>query len=163
MTIRKAKRVTVQEWSATPVAGVVGVDFETFYTSAYSVSQLGNYAYTHDPRFNAWAVSVSDGERTCVCPPTEFPWGTIAGREFVSHNREFDEAVWQRLKEISRGGAEGAEDIYGEGPSKWHCSAALCAYLQLPRDLAGAAKAVFGVEVDKSARARAKGRGDSGQ
>jgi DNA polymerase len=139
---------------------VIGIDFETYYTSAYSVAQMGIYAYTHDRRFNAWAVSVSDGERTCVCAPAEFPWGTIAGREWVSHNREFDEAVWRRLKEISHGDTKNTKgDLLGEGPARWHCSAALCAFLQLPRDLAGAVRAVFGVDLDKSARKRAKGRG----
>jgi DNA polymerase len=151
MSLAKATRVTPAEWSEGSVGPLVGVDFETFYTCSYSVSQMGNYAYTHDGRFNAWAVSVSDGERTCVCPPAEFPWGTIAGREWVSHNREFDEAVWRRLKELGVIGRDGAR------PSKWLCSAALCAFLQLPRDLAGAVRAVFGVEVDKSARERAKG------
>lgn len=151
MGLPRPQRVTVQEWSATPVAGVVGLDLESSYTSSYSVSQMGNWAYCHDRRFNAWAVSVSDGERTCVCPPAEFPWGTIAGREWVSHNREFDEAVFLRLVELGTVPPE-------VQPVRWSCSAALCAYLQLPRDLAGAAKAVFGVEVDKSARARAKGR-----
>src|SRR5690606_38214368 len=92
MPLVQPKRVTVQEWAATyagsgpassadadyaaatPAPRVSGVDFETFYSSAYSVSQMGNWAYVHDPLFNAWAVSVSDGERTCVCLPTEFPW-----------------------------------------------------------------------------------------
>jgi hypothetical protein len=147
-----AKRVSVEEWADGTVGPMVGVDFETFYSSAYSVSQMGNWAYCHDERFNAWAVSVSDGERTCVCTPAEFPWETIAGREWVSHHREFDRAVWERLREIGIIGRDGAR------PSTWHCSAALCAFLQLPRDLAGAARAVFGVEVDKSARTRAKGR-----
>jgi len=152
MPLPQPKRVTVQEWTAAPITGVVGLDFETFYSSAYSVSQMGNWAYCHDSRFNAWAVSVSDGERTCVCTPAEFPWGTISGREFVSHNREFDEAVFLRLEEMGIIGRDGAR------PSTWHCSAALCAFLQLPRDLAGAAKVVFGVQLDKDVRARAKGR-----
>ena len=152
MPLPQPKRVTVQEWTAAPITGVVGLDFETFYSSAYSVSQMGNWAYCHDSRFNAWAMSVSDGERTCVCTPAEFPWGTISGREFVSHNREFDEAVFLRLEEMGIIGRDGAR------PSTWHCSAALCAFLQLPRDLAGAAKVVFGVQLDKDVRARAKGR-----
>ncbi len=151
MPLPQPKRMTAQDWTAAPITGVVGLDFETFYSSTYSVSQMGNWAYCHDPRFNAWAVSVSDGERTCVCPPAEFPWGTITGREWVSHNREFDEAVFLRLQEL------GAVP-HGVRPVRWRCSAALCAFLQLPRDLAGAARAVFGVEVDKSARTRAKGR-----
>ena len=152
MGIGKAKRVTVQEWAAAPAGGVVALDFETFYSSTYSVSQMGNWAYVHDPRFKVWAVSVSDGTRTCVCIPAEFPWETIAGREWVSHNREFDEAVFLRLVELGILGRDGAR------PSNWHCSAAACAFLQLPRDLAGACRAVFDVAVDKSERKRAKGR-----
>jgi hypothetical protein len=155
MGIPKAKRVTVQEWAATQVCGVVALDFETFYSSTYSVSQMGNWAYVHDPRFKAWAVSVSDGARTCVCTPVEFPWGTIVGREWVSHNREFDEAVFLRLVELGLVGT-GAEGT--PRPTSWHCSAAACAFLQLPRDLAGACRAVFDVVVDKSERKRAKGR-----
>ncbi|MCE9615067.1 MAG: hypothetical protein K8T26_12385 [Lentisphaerae bacterium] len=158
MALARAKRVTVQEWTlavrsgaAIPIPTPVGIDFETFYTSSYSVSQMGNVAYTHDRRFNAWAVSVTDGARTCVCLPAEFPWGTIAGREWVSHNREFDEAVFLRLVELGTV----PRDVR---PVRWFCSAALCAYLQLPRELAGAAKAVLGVTVDKGARERAKGR-----
>ncbi|MCX6995792.1 MAG: DNA polymerase [Kiritimatiellaeota bacterium] len=151
MRLPQPKRVTVKEWVTAPVPGVVGLDFETFYTSAYSVSQMGNWAYVHDRRFNAWAVSVSDGERTCVCPPAEFPWGMIAGREWVSHNREFDEAVFLRLGDLGVIPRDAR-------PVRWFCSAALCAFLQLPRDLAGAAKAVFGVDLDKTIRAGMKGR-----
>ena len=171
MGLDKAKRVTVAEWTAGEIGPVVGIDFETFYSSTYSVSQMGNWAYVHDPRFKAWAVSVSDGARTCVCTPAEFPWETIAGREWVSHNREFDEAVWRRLKtEGCRLKGDFRDQIsdfkeqrstvsnYGDGPSKWWCSAAACAFLQLPRDLAGACRAVFGIEVDKAVRRKSKGR-----
>ena len=154
MKILQPERVTPNVWATGNVGPVVGVDFETFYSSTYSVSQMGNWAYCNDKRFNAWAVSVSDGERTCVCEPAEFPWGTIAGREWVSHNREFDETVFLRLVELGFiNGSAGTPR-----PTKWHCSAALCAFLQLPRDLAGAAWAVFGVELDKSVRSRAKGK-----
>ena len=151
MALPQPERVTVEEWAATPVDGVVGLDFETFYSSTYSVSQMGNWAYCRDRRFEAWAVSVSDGEHTCVCAPAEFPWGMIAGRDWISHNRDFDEAVFLRLEELGT-------VPHGVRPVRWYCSAALCAFLQLPRDLAGAVRAVFGIEVDKSARKRAKGR-----
>ena len=151
MELAKAKRVTVAEWMAGEVGPVVGVDFETFYSSTYSVSQMGNWAYCQDTRFKAWAVSVTDGARTCVCLPAEFPWGTIVGREWVSHNREFDEAVFLRLVELGVIGSDAR-------PAAWWCSAAVCAFLQLSRDLAGACQAVFDVLVDKSERKRAKGR-----
>ena len=134
-----------------PAAGaVIGVDFETFYDGSYSVKELGNWAYAHHPRFKAWAVAVTDGATACVCEPPAFPWERIDGREWVSHNREFDRAVFSRLQE--------AFSIQPHiGPSAWRCSAAACAFLQLPRDLAGACREVLGVEIDKGVRSAGKG------
>jgi len=84
----------------TPMAGaVIGVDFETYYDGSCSVKDLGNWAYVHHPKFKAWAVAVTDGATACVCEPSAFPWDRIDGREWVSHNREFDRAVWERLRE----------------------------------------------------------------
>ena len=59
--------------------------------------------------------------------------------------------MFERLREL------GAIPSDARGLAKWHCSAALCAFLQLPRDLAGAVKAVFGQTLDKAPRSRAKG------
>ncbi|MCZ7636740.1 MAG: hypothetical protein M5U12_12325 [Verrucomicrobia bacterium] len=138
-------------WAQAECGGAVAVDFETFYTAAYSVAELGLWAYCHDPRFQAYLVAVTDGERTCVCAPSKFPWAIIAGRTWVSHHRDFDRAVFERLQELG---------LVPEGiaPASWMCSAGLCAYLQLPRDLAGAVKAVFGQTLDKGPRERAKGK-----
>jgi len=141
--------ITPDAWAVAECGDTVAVDFETFYTAAYSVAELGLWAYCHDPRFQANLVAVTDGERTCVCPPARFPWDTIASRTWVSHNRDFDRAVFQRLQE-----SNWCPEME---PQQWFCSAALCAYLQLPRDLAGAVKAVFGQTLDKGPRARAKG------
>jgi len=149
--IQETVILTPAEWAAKPVGDLVAVDFETFYTSAYSVKELGHWAYCHDPRFHGYLVAVTDGERTCVCAPRQFPWATIAGRRWVSHNRDFDRGVFERLRET------GAIPSDARGPAEWHCSAALCAFLQLPRDLAGAVKAVFGHALDKAPRSRAKG------
>lgn len=143
--------LTPEAWAQTECGGTVAVDFETFYTAAYSVAELGLWAYCHDPRFQAYLVAVTDGERTCVCAPSKFPWATIAGRTWVSHHRDFDRAVFERLQKLGAVPAEIA-------PAAWLCSAALCAYLQLPRDLAGAVKAVFGQTLDKGPRDRAKGK-----
>ena len=90
--------LTPAMWFAQPTGDLVAVDFETLYTSAYSVKELGHWAYCHDPRFHAYLVAVTDGERTCVCAPRQFPWATIAGRRWVSHNRDFDRAVFERLR-----------------------------------------------------------------
>jgi len=144
--------VTPEVWAQAETGPIVGVDFETYYTGTYSVKALGCYAYVNDPRFWAYLVAVSDGTRTCVCRPREFPWATIAGRPWVSHNRDFDRAVFERLRDLDR--------VPGDTPDPptWFCTASLCAYLQHPRDLAGAAKAVLGVTLDKSVRTRARGK-----
>ncbi|MGA1206029.1 MAG: DNA polymerase [Opitutales bacterium] len=141
-----------EAWSQAEVGPVVGVDFETFYTGSYSVKTMGTQAYVEDPRFWAYLVAISDGTKTCVCRPGQFPWETITGRTWVSHNRDFDRAVFHRLRALDRVGKEAAD------PQAWFCTAALCAYLQHPRDLAGAAKAVLGITLDKSVRTRARGR-----
>ncbi len=134
-----------------PAAGaMIGLDFETFYDGGCSVRDLGNWAYVHHPRFKAWAVAVTDGATACVCEPSVFPWERIDGMEWVSHNREFDRAVFTRLQE-----SFAVQPAIG--PAAWRCSAAACAFLQLPRDLAGACKAVFGVEFDKGVRDMSKG------
>lgn len=151
--------VSPEEWSRDGVIGdVVGVDFETYYTSVFSVASMGIWAYCQDPRFDAYLVAVADSVKVCVCRPEEFPWETISGLEWVSHNREFDRMVWERLV------AEGDVGIPGQdGPPPWrawHCSAAVCAFLQFSRDLAGAVEEVFGVRLDKSVRAKARGRSE---
>ncbi len=130
---------------------IISVDFETYYSGDYSVAKLGNWAYCHHPEFNAYLVAISDGVFTCVVPPEEFPWETIAGLEWVSHNRGFDKSVWERLKELKL-----ISHNQG-GPSQWHCTAAASAYLQLPRSLSGAVKDVFGMELDKTVRSKTKG------
>jgi len=130
---------------------VVGVDFETYYTGEYSVQAMGVYPYARDRRFRAWAVAVADGRKTRVAEPGAFPWAEIDGLAWVSHNREFDKAVFERLQE---------DGVIPQGvrPGVWHCTAAACAFLQYPRDLKGACKEVLGIEVDKSVRAGLKGQ-----
>jgi DNA polymerase len=130
------------------------VDFETHYAADYSVKELGNRAYCADPRFNAWAVAVHEGKTTWAGHPKDFDWPSIQGCEWVSHHREFDKAVFARLQR---------DKVIPQqiAPSAWHCSAAACAFLQLPRDLAGACAAVLGEEPDKGFRRALKGRHDN--
>jgi len=115
------------------------------------VRELGHFAYCNDPRFNAYLVAVSDGETAIVKHPRDFDWRLIHGHLWVSHNAGFDRAVFERLQ---RDGII-PKDVQ---PSRWLCTAALAAYLQAPRDLAGAAKQLCGLTLDKSVRDRMKGR-----
>ena len=147
----------VQGVSMTDAAGfrpaacaVISVKFVAHCDGAYPVCELGNWSYVHHPRFRALAVAVTDGVTACVCEPSAFPWERIDGREWVSHEREFDRAVFSRLQESF------AIQPY-IGTSAWHDTAAACAFLQLPRDLAGACRDVLGAETDKGVRNARKG------
>ena len=132
----------------------VAVDFETHYAADYSVKDLGNRAYCDDPRFNAWAVAVYDGATAWAGHPKACDWQQLHGRIWVSHNRAFDKAVFERLQ---RDGVIPCSIA----PAAWHCSAAACAFLQLPRDLKGACAALLGEVPDKAFRKALKGRHDN--
>lgn len=110
---------------------------------------MGYWQYVHDPQFKALLVSGFDGDTAKVCPPQEFPWADIHGREWVSHNREFDKHVFERCQALG---------IIPSGiaPRAWYCSAAASAYLQLPRSLAGAAKEALNITLDKAPRGAMK-------
>ena len=121
------------------------VDTETFYNKKdYSVGDLGLYGYTHDPRFDCYLVSVASRDFEYVGHPKDMPWEKIAGKEWVSHNKGFDHAVITRMQELGT--------IPTVAPSRWHCSANLCVYNQLPRDLKGAVLAAFGETISKDVR-----------
>ena len=132
----------------------VAVDFETHYAADYSVKEMGNRAYCDDPRFNAWAVAVYDGATAWAGHPKTCDWQQLHGRIWVSHNRAFDKEVFERLQ---RDGVIPCSIA----PAAWHCSAAACAFLQLPRDLKGACAAVLGEIPDKAFRKALKGRHDN--
>jgi len=125
---------------------VYAIDFETYYDAAVSVDVLGPWLYHRHGDAAAYlvAISGSDGFKWCG-EPARAPWGSIAGAVWVSHNASFDELAYMRL------GAPGG------GPAEWHCTADLAAYLQAPRNLAGAAKELLGMTLDKGARDRMKG------
>jgi len=120
----------------------LAVDFETDWSRDYTVADMGAWAYCNDPRFNAYLVAFcgSDGWEW-VGHPAQAPWAKA--REYdrwLSHNVGFDAEVCRALRV--------------EPAKVWDCTADLMAYLQYPRDLKGACKEAFGIEVDKSVRDR---------
>ena len=138
-------------------APVVGIDFETYWKKdEYSVSDLGYWAYTHEPRFLSYCVGFGDpatGFSVAGAPPTvsASEWMALAGSPlWVSHNAAFDQAVFLRLQELGVIPA-------GLWPRRWLCTGALAGYLQGPRDLQRFARAVLGVEVSKEYRKAASG------
>lgn len=139
----------VQPKTIAPI--VAAVDFETFFGETYSVKTLGPVAYSLHPRFDAYLVSiVADNGLEYVGAPKDAPWNEIAGAVWVSHNAGFDSACWMRLRRDNR--------VPEAGPCEWHCTADLCAYLQLPRALADVVDLLYGVKLNKAVRERQQGR-----
>ncbi len=134
---------------------IVAVDFETVYDADYSVKKLGYHAYVYDARFNAYLVAFwGDDGWHWVGHPKDAPWEKITGATWLSHNAQFDRAVFVRLQELGIVPAS-------VKPLEWHCTSALSVYLAAPRNLAGAARELVGMRLDKSTRAKACG--DDGQ
>ena len=130
---------------------IVAVDFETFYSKKdYSLKDLGVAAYLRDPRFDAYLISVCDGEDTWAGHPSEFHWPALEGATLLSHNAGFDSRVYTRLVELGRAPKVNFKE--------WHCTANLSVYLSMRRDLARASEFLLGTQVDKSYREDADGK-----
>jgi hypothetical protein len=132
----------------------LAVDFETYYrssgTTAYSIASLGNWAYVHNPEFDAYMVSVSDGEQTWAGKIEDLDWQSLQGARIVSHNASFDRAVYARLVEQGRVPAGLLAD--------WQCTANLTSFLCNRRALAAAAGHLLNECVSKTLRAAASGK-----
>ncbi len=124
---------------------IIGIDFETYYTAEYSVKTMGTHAYTESPHFKCLLVGASDGINSWSSDSADFDWQRVNGKAWVSHNRDFDKAVFERLK------SDGVipDDI---APKEWFCSAAAAAYRQFPRALNACCKEILGVKLEKSTR-----------
>lgn len=132
---------------------LISVDFESFYSSECSVSELGPLGYFSHPLFDAYLVSIAsaDGATDYSGPVADAPWGALEGAHVVSHNDAFDEALYHY------GTTRGWWPKHT--PAVWSCTADMCAYLGLPRSLAGAVNRVWPDEAaTKSTRDAMKGR-----
>jgi hypothetical protein len=129
---------------------VIALDFETAYDGQYSVKALGPWRYCHDPRFRLLLCAAHSPDFRQVAAPGAFDWRALHGRQIVAHNAGFDRAVFKRARELGICPAD-------VEPAGWLDTAAACAYLGLPRDLAGAVRELFGVAIDKSVRDRMAG------
>lgn len=125
----------------------VALDFETFYRSEKkarstvlspcSVDALGNWAYCRHAEWDAYLVAFYSP----ACPalrlpeisycgaPEAAPWSALAGRTWLSHNRNFDRHACERLAEFGCIPARAAD------APPWHDTADLAAYSHLPRAL----------------------------
>ena len=124
---------------------VVALDFETFYIKGeYSLTNMTPYEYVHDPRFDAYLVSIygpgisktirpdERGMQLYVGRPELFDgWKNLRDRTIVIHNAGFDSVVLDRLTEL------------GKIPNvisgyQCRCTADLSAYHGMRRNLANA-------------------------
>lgn len=128
----------------------VAVDFETFYSSKlkYSVRTMIAEQYCRHHLFDAYCVSVCDGENTWAGHPKDLNWEALRGKTWVSHNAYFDQCVYD---ELVRQGV--VPQIERKG---WVCSANLTAYLCNRRALDQAVEHLYGVKLSKDARSDAK-------
>lgn len=127
------------------------LDFETYYDKTCSIKTLGPLGYFSHPDFDAYMVSVvGDDGYEFVGHPKDFEWGILQGNIVLSHNASFDETLYKYgVKE-------------GLWPSvdyeAWYCTADLCAYLGLARNLAGASEEALGFTHDKTTRSNMMGK-----
>lgn len=131
---------------------VYAVDFESFYDSkvGYSLTDMDAYAYVHDPRFDAYLMSVvdPDGEEF-VGSPRDYDWSKMRGKHLIAHNAGFDGMVLNRLIELG---------IVPEFERVWDCTADLAAFLCVPRSLKNASRELLGVEISKKVRSDMDGK-----
>ena len=121
------------------------VDFESYYDKVYSIKTMGVDAYINDPQFDAYLVSVYGEDISFVGHPSEFDWNLLNGHQVLAHNARFDETV--ALKLIK-------EKVIPAtfSPAEWLCTADLSVYLQAPRNLAGAARHLCDIRMNKETR-----------
>lgn len=130
--------------------GVIAVDFETFYSTEYSVSDMGPWHYCHDTRFDPYLVSIvgrlHDGTMVeYVGHPADFAWDTIKDCTWLSHNMGFDSNVYRAIREKS-------PNAYPIEPRNWHCTANLSVYVGGQRSLGAASEHLLGVRISKDLR-----------
>jgi DNA polymerase I-like protein with 3'-5' exonuclease and polymerase domains len=130
---------------------IYAIDFETFYSKEFSVTDLGYWHYVNHHSFDAYMVSiVGDDGNEFVGHPKDFDWNCIDGQVWLSHNASFDGMVYQRLVE------QGI--IKNSKPSVWHDTADLVAFMGLPRSLKASIGILYEVTVEKSTRDNMAGK-----
>lgn len=131
---------------------IYAIDFETYYDKNYSVVDLGYWHYCRHEKFNPYMVSIvgTDGNEYAG-DPKGFDWNCISKTMWLSHNANFDSAVFERLKELG----VVAQDVT---PAVWNDTADLVTYLGFPRSLKEAMAAIYKIEVNKTTRDNMTGK-----
>jgi len=127
----------------------VSLDFETFYSTKlkYSIKRQIAEQYCRHELFDPYLISVSDGQTCWAGPRREFNWNAIDGRVLVSHNRYFDQSVYEEM--VRRGWAPKLTI------PAWYCTADLTSYICNRRSLDHAVEYLYKERLSKSVRADA--------
>ncbi len=129
---------------------VAAIDFESYYAKDCDIASLGGYHYLRHPKADVYLVSVAMDGFEWVGHPKDFDWPKLDGAFLVAHNLAWDGLVLARL--IERGIVPPIT-IAGSA-----CTANLSVYLGAPRNLAGAARQLLGLDLSKDLRAWMKGK-----
>ena len=131
---------------------IISLDYETFYSSKLKYTLKTSIAeqYCRHPLFDPYLISVCDGERAWAGPPSDFNWECLEGAILLSHNRYFDNTVYNEM--VRRGWAPKINF------AAWHCTANLTAFLCNRRALDQAVEYLFKVKLKKQVRADANGK-----
>lgn len=131
----------------------IALDYETFYKTGndgYTIKDLGNWRYCHDDRFDAFLLSVHDGENSWVGHPKDFNWDAIQPTDLLlAHNASFDSEVTRRLAELNLAPAL---------PNQWQCTANLTSFLAQTRALAPALWVLDRIQMSKETRDMMNGK-----
>lgn len=136
----------------------LAIDFETFYEGDYSMTCMDARSYCTHEKFDAYIMSAYDGKYCWVGHPKYFNWAeTTKGKTLVSFNASFDYAVY--LFGLKAPGSTGAPGTPGfRTPfSSWVCSRAAANYLSIYGALSKIVAKLWGIEISKEVRAKAKG------
>ena len=127
----------------------VAFDTETFYRPGYSITDEGTRGYVEHDDFDCYLVTLANKEIKIALHPKEVEWEQFDGATFYCHNASFDQAVFLQMQVLG---------IVPDIKVNFVCTADMCAYFQLPRNLAGALKAMFDYEMPKAMRDWMKGK-----
>jgi hypothetical protein len=125
----------------------ISLDFETFYSKKlkYGLKQLIAEDYCRHELFDCYLLSACNGPIVWAGAPGEFNWESVHGAVVVSHNRYFDNTVFNELQRRNLIPAH-------VKPAAWHCTANLTSYLCNRRALAEAVLHLYKTKVGKDYR-----------
>jgi DNA polymerase len=147
--------LTTNNDQSAPSTAILAVDFETYYSSEYSLKKMDAWSYVHDQEFDCYLMSVygttpSGPIAWCGHPKDFEDWHLFDHATLLAHNAAFDSLVFRRLQSLGI--------IPTIDSPTWRCTASLAVYLSAPRSLKGACKQLLGITVAKTQRDKAMGQ-----